>query len=100
MDRDYLRRLLKRLKPKQEKFAFEFNGFTFIKIQGGAGFPADCERIIYKVQGRLREVWMYVVLEYFIGQIRVNFYSEFELSTELFDVGAAFEKFYINLLLG
>lgn len=99
MDTDDLRKLLNRLKKKQGEFSFEFNGITFIKIQGD-GFPTDCERTVYEVQGRLGEVWMYIVLEYFLNEIRVNYYSEYEISSYLQDIGDKFEKRYLHLVYG
>ena len=85
------------------KFAFKMffldTDYTFIKTQGD-GFPVTCNRVVYQVNMGLDEVVMFVVLEYFINDIKVNYYSESEISKKMYEVGRAFRRWYLNMVYG
>ena len=83
------------------KFAFKMfylgTDYTFIKTQG-EGFPVTCNRVVYRVIMGLDEVVMYVVLEYFMNDIRINYYSESEISNENYELGRAFRRKFIRMV--
>lgn len=102
MDRDkIIRQLYSMKKIETRRFAFRmfFLGkeYTFIKTEGD-GFPVTCNRVAYKVFIGPNEVIMFVVLEYFMNDIRINYFSETEVTSELYEIGRAFEKLFLNMV--
>ncbi|KKL44982.1 hypothetical protein LCGC14_2360220 [marine sediment metagenome] len=100
MDRDkIIKQLCYMRRIETRKFAFKMfflgTDYTFIKTQG-EGFPFTCNRVVYQVIMGLDEVVMYVVLEKFMNDIRINYYSETEISNEMYEVCRAFRRKYVS----